>query len=82
MGQVIGLLWGDFPWEERNRKVGKLLSMGAVGRTTTRALAAGGEVLPYRPPAPDAPATACGSVAEPTRPSGTGSSAAASCTSG
>jgi glycosyltransferase involved in cell wall biosynthesis len=47
----IGLLWGDFPWDERDRKVGKLLSMGAVGRVTSRALGAAGRVVPYRPPA-------------------------------
>lgn len=52
----IGMLWGNFPWEDRARKVGKLLSMGAVGRTTTRALGACGRVVPYTPPAADAPA--------------------------
>jgi glycosyltransferase involved in cell wall biosynthesis len=51
----IGLLWGDFPWDERGRRVGKLLSMGAVGRVTSRALGAAGRVLPYRPPASAAP---------------------------
>ncbi|CAA9306402.1 MAG: hypothetical protein AVDCRST_MAG77-6089 [uncultured Chloroflexi bacterium] len=46
-GPTIGMLWGDFPWEGRSRKVGKLLSMGAVGRTTTRALRAAGRVEPF-----------------------------------
>ncbi len=52
----IGMLWGDFPWDDRARRVGKLLSMGAVGRTTTRALGACGVVVPYGAPAADAPA--------------------------
>ncbi|HEV2124589.1 MAG TPA: glycosyltransferase family 4 protein [Chloroflexota bacterium] len=49
---VVGLLWGAFPWEECSRKVGQLLSMGAVGRTTTRALQTVGRVVPFVAPAP------------------------------
>jgi hypothetical protein len=74
MGPVIGLLWGDFPWEERDRKVGKLLSTGAVGRTTTRA--AGGEVLPYTPP------TARRSISGRSPASSSGSTSKASSSSG
>ena len=52
----IGMLWGDFPWHDRARKVGRLLSMGAVGCTTTRALGACGWVVPYSPPPANAAA--------------------------
>ena len=51
----LGMLWGDFPWDDRARKMGKLLSMGAVGRTTTRALSACGRVVPFIRPPSDAP---------------------------
>ncbi|MGH2371352.1 MAG: glycosyltransferase, partial [Chloroflexota bacterium] len=51
----MGLLWGDFPWEERARRVGNLLSMGAVGRVTSHALRQAGHLVPYRRPPPDAP---------------------------
>ena len=48
---VIGLLWGDFPWEASPHKVGKLLSTGVVARNVTRALAASGTVVPFVAPA-------------------------------
>jgi glycosyltransferase involved in cell wall biosynthesis len=44
------MLWGDFPWEEPPRKLGKLLSWGAVARNVTRALNESGRVVPYMPP--------------------------------
>ncbi|MEZ4862264.1 MAG: glycosyltransferase family 4 protein [Caldilineaceae bacterium] len=47
----IGLLWGDFPWEQPAGKLGKLFSMGAVARNLTRALNSLGEVIPFIPPA-------------------------------
>src|SRR5918911_583230 len=46
---VIGILWGDFPWQAPPRKFGKLLSWGAVARTFTRALGDVGTVVPYCP---------------------------------
>ena len=54
----IGLLWGDFPWDEPPRKIGKLLSMGATARVLTRALGAHGTVVPYLAPRADAPLAA------------------------
>ncbi len=48
---VIGMLWGDFPWEAPPPKVGKLLSTGGVARNVTRALAASGTVVPFVTPA-------------------------------
>lgn len=46
---LIGILWGDFPWDAPPRKFGKLLSWGAVARTFTLALADIGTVVPYSP---------------------------------
>ncbi|HEX2033894.1 MAG TPA: hypothetical protein VHS99_06900, partial [Chloroflexota bacterium] len=57
-GPAIGLLWGAFPWDEPVRKVGKLYSMGAVGRTVTRALERCGRVIPYARAPEGAPAEA------------------------
>lgn len=53
---VIGFLAGDFPWGEPPRKIGKLLSSGATARNVSQALRAVGTLVPFRPPAPDAPA--------------------------
>lgn len=41
------MLWGDFPWEEPPRKLGKLLSWGALARNLTRSLGIAGTVIPY-----------------------------------
>ena len=51
---VIGVLWGDFPWEEPPRRLGPLLSWGVVARLTSQALRSVGTVLPYLPPPADA----------------------------
>lgn len=48
---AIGLLWGDFPWGTPPRKLGKLLSWGAVARNLSQALRAVGTLVPYTPPA-------------------------------
>lgn len=46
----VGLLWGDFPWATPPRKLGKLLSWGAVARNLSQALRAVGTLVPYTPP--------------------------------
>ncbi len=43
------MLWGDFPWEEPPKKLGKLLSWGALARNLTRSLGMIGTVVPYMP---------------------------------
>ncbi|MEZ4735788.1 MAG: glycosyltransferase family 4 protein [Caldilineaceae bacterium] len=53
----IGVLWGDFPWQQPAGKMNKLLSMGAVARNLTRAFNELGEVVPFVPPAPGTPTT-------------------------
>jgi len=53
-GPVIGMLWGDFPWETPPRRLGTLLSWGVVARNVSQALRQLGTVAPYRPPAADA----------------------------
>jgi len=45
----IGVLWGDFPWQQPAGKMNKLLSMGAVARNLTRALNTIGTVIPFVP---------------------------------
>ena len=52
---TIGLLWGDFPWEEPPRKLGKLLSWGAVARNISQVLRSVGTLIPYRSPPSSAP---------------------------
>lgn len=46
----IGLLWGDFPWEQPAPRIRKLISMGATARTTSQALRAVGQLVPFVPP--------------------------------
>ncbi len=53
---LIGMLWGDFPWSEPPRKLGKMLSVGVTARILTRALGIAGEVIPYVPPPSASPA--------------------------
>lgn len=45
----IGVLWGDFPWDEPPPRIGKLLSYGVIGRNVTRALCNVGKVIPFEP---------------------------------
>ncbi len=52
-GPVIGMLWGDFPWETPPQRLGKLLSWGVVARNVSQALRQVGTVVPYQPPAAD-----------------------------
>jgi len=51
---IIGVLWGDFPWEAAPRKIGKLLSWGVVARNVSQAPRMVGTVLPYHPPSAEA----------------------------
>lgn len=44
---VVGLLWGDFPWDIPPPKVDKLLNSGVVGRNLARALRSIGTMVPY-----------------------------------
>ena len=43
----IGVLWGNFPWENPPQKIGQLYSAGVIFRNTTRALTLIGDVVPF-----------------------------------
>lgn len=50
---TVGLLWGNFPWDQSPPKVEKLLSSGVVGRNVARAFRLLGPMMPYTGPAED-----------------------------
>lgn len=63
-GPVVGMLWGDFPWEAPPPRIGKLLSTGVVARNVTRALGAHATVVPFVPPADPTPTARAEALAD------------------